>query len=87
MPALPGLPLRASTPSVRGGAGNAAGKAKDERHEDEGDFGDFPDVGLSIPRGRAGGVPHREVARKPSACHSQCSWGLPLQSVQRPTGG
>ena len=50
VPALPGLPLRASTPSMRGGAGNAAGKAKDERHEDEGDFGDFQEVGLLGPR-------------------------------------
>ena len=51
MPALPGLPLRASTPSMRGGAGNAAGKAKDKRHEDDGDFGDFQEVGLLGPRG------------------------------------
>ena len=46
--------------------------------------GDFHDVGLSIPRGRAGGVPHREVAHKPPASHSQCSWGLPHQSEQSP---
>ena len=75
MPALPGPPPRASTPSVRGGAGNAARKDKDERHEGDGDFGEFPEVGLLGPAAVLGERSPREVAHKPSAVNHSARVG------------
>ena len=84
MPALPGPPPRASTPSVRGGAGNAPRKDKYKRREGDGDFGDFHvRGGSSVPQQSRGNAPHGKSRTSRPRSIAVLVWGEP-QSEQSP---